>query len=106
MILTTTATLEGYRIEAYEGIVSSEIVMGANIVRDLMAGVRDVIGGRSGAYEEKLAEARHTATEGIQKQAESLGADAIVGIQYDIETIGQGMLICVATGTAVRIVRQ
>ncbi|WP_050180023.1 YbjQ family protein [Domibacillus robiginosus] len=106
MILTTTASLEGYRIESYEGIVSSEIVMGANIVRDLMAGVRDVIGGRSGAYEEKLAEARHMATEGIKKQAESLGAEAIVGIRYDIETIGQGMLICVATGTAVRVVCQ
>lgn len=105
MIMTTTSILQGYEIESYLGLVSSEAIMGANIVRDVLASVRDVIGGRSGAYEEKLAEAKEIATEEMKKKAEELGANAIIGIDYDFETLGQGMLMCVASGTAVRVTK-
>lgn len=106
MIMTTTPVLQGYEITEYLGIVSAEAVMGINIVRDVMASVRDVVGGRSKAYEEKLAAAKAFATEDIKEKAQKLGADAIIGVDFDFETHGQGMMICMAAGTAVRIEKQ
>jgi uncharacterized protein YbjQ (UPF0145 family) len=102
MIITTTPTIEGHPIADYLGIVTGEAIMGANIVRDLFAGITDIIGGRSGAYEAKLADARETALREMQDQASRLGANAVVGVDLDYEVIGQ-MLMVSASGTAVRL---
>ena len=105
MILTTTPSVEGHRILEYYGIVTGEVIMGANIVRDLFAAVTDVIGGRSGAYEDKLQEARDMALRELQERAASIGANAVVGIDLDYEVVGNSgsMLMVSASGTAVRI---
>jgi uncharacterized protein YbjQ (UPF0145 family) len=102
MIVTTTPNVEGYRIADYKGIVTGEAIMGANIVRDLFAGITDIIGGRSGAYEAKLADARKTALAEMEENARALGANAVVGVDLDYEVIGQ-MLMVSASGTAVRL---
>lgn len=101
MIVTTTSSLDGKSIETYHGIVTGEAIMGANIVRDIFASVTDVIGGRSSAYEDKLAEGRRIALEEMQDRARAMGANAIVGVDLDFETIRDGMMMCVASGTAV-----
>jgi uncharacterized protein YbjQ (UPF0145 family) len=104
MILTTTPTIAGREIAEYLGIVTGEAIMGANIVKDLFAGVRDIVGGRSGAYEEELRRARMIALQELEAWAAELGADAVVGIDLDYETVGQGsMLMVTASGTAVRL---
>jgi len=100
MIVTTTPSVEGHRITGYRGIVTGEAIMGANIVRDLFAGITDIIGGRSGAYEAKLADARQTALSEMQARAAALGADAVVGVDLDYEVINN-MLMVSASGTAV-----
>ena len=102
MIITTTPSVEGHPIAEYLGIVTGEAIMGANIVRDLFAGITDIIGGRSGAYEAKLADARETALREMQDKASRLGATAVVGVDLDYEVIGQ-MLMVSASGTAVRL---
>lgn len=102
MIVTTTHNVEGYQIADYKGIVTGEAIMGANIVRDLFAGITDIIGGRSGTYEAKLADARETALREMQERASDLGANAVVGVDLDYEVIGQ-MLMVSASGTAVRL---
>lgn len=104
MITTTTPSIEGRTISAYLGIVTGEAILGANIFKDLFAGIRDIVGGRSGAYEQELAKARAIALEEMTEVATSLGADAIVGIDLDYETVGGGsMLMVTASGTAVRL---
>lgn len=105
MILTTTPAIEGRKINSYLGIVTGEAIMGANIVRDFLASITDVIGGRSGAYEEKLQDARQIALQELENRALRLGANAVVGIDLDYEVIGQGgsMLMVSASGTAVVI---
>lgn len=103
MIMTTTPTIQGKEITAYHGVVSGETIMGANVVRDVFASFTDIVGGRSGAYESKLTEARQTALDEMVAEAKRLGANAVVGIDLDFETLRQGMLMCVATGTAVSI---
>ncbi len=104
MILTTTPTVEGRPISEYRGIVTGEAILGANIFKDLFAGIRDIVGGRSGAYEQELARARSIAMEEMAAVAQQLGADAVVGIDLDYETVGQGsMLMVTASGTAVRL---
>ncbi len=102
MIVTTTPSVEGYQIAEYLGIVTGEAFMGANVIRDIFASVTDIIGGRSGAYEAKLADARETALAEMQDKALSRGANAIVGVDLDYEVIGQ-MLMVSASGTAVRL---
>ena len=102
MIVTTTHNVEGYQIADYKGIVTGEAIVGANIVRDLFAGITDIIGGRSGTYEAKLADARETALREMQERATDLGANAVVGVDLDYEVIGQ-MLMVSASGTAVRL---
>lgn len=102
MITTTTNTIEGRKITAYHGIVTGEAIMGANIVRDLFAQVTDIIGGRSGAYEQKLGEGRETAIREMQERARAMGANAVVGVDLDYEVIGQ-MLMVSASGTAVTV---
>lgn len=101
MLVTTTNNLEGKTIESYHGIVSGEAIMGANIVRDIFASVTDVIGGRSAAYENKLAEGRQIAIEEMTTRAKQLGANAVIGVDLDFETLREGMMMCIATGTAV-----
>ena len=103
MILTTTNNIEGKRITAYMGIITGETIIGANLFRDIFASVRDVVGGRSGAYEEVLREAKDTALLEMAEKARQAGADAIIGIDLDYETIRQGMLMVSASGTAVKI---
>ena len=104
MILTTTPTIEGRPIAEYRGIVTGEAILGANIFKDLFAGIRDIVGGRSGAYEQELAKARTIAMNEMAQVAAQLGADAIVGVDLDYETVGQGsMLMVTASGTAVRL---
>ncbi len=103
MILTTTSTLENHQILEYCGICTGEAIMGANVVRDIFASITDVVGGRSGAYEQKLAQARAIAIKEMQAEARSLGANAIIGIDLDYEVIRDGMLMVTASGTAVRV---
>ena len=104
IIVTTTPGVEGRRVTRYAGIVTGEAIMGANIFKDLFAGVRDIVGGRSAAYEEELRRARSIALEELGDEAQRLGADAVVGIDLDYETVGQGsMLMVTASGTAVRL---
>ena len=103
MIVSTTPSLEGRRIARYVGIVSGEAIVGANIVRDLFASVRDIVGGRAGAYEHVLQSARETALTEMRENAERMGANAVVGVDLDYETLGSGgsMLMVCASGTAV-----
>jgi uncharacterized protein YbjQ (UPF0145 family) len=105
MLLSTTPTLEGRTIVAYHGVVTGEAILGANIFKDLFAGIRDIVGGRSGAYENELRKARQIAMEEIAEEARRLGANAVVGIDLDYETVGQGngMLMVTVSGTAVSV---
>jgi len=105
MIISTTPTLEGRAIAEYKGLVSGQAVMGANFVKDFFAGIRDVIGGRSGSYEKELRRARDLALEDMAEEARALGANAIIGVDLDYETVGErgSMLMVSASGTAVRV---
>ncbi|MGE7885516.1 heavy metal-binding domain-containing protein [Bacillus sp. NPDC094077] len=103
MIVTTTSVIQGKEIIDYIDIVNGEAIMGANIVRDLFASVRDIVGGRSGAYESKLKEARDIAMEEMKQLAKQKGANAIVGVDVDYEVVRDGMLMVAVSGTAVRI---
>lgn len=106
MILTTAGHVGEYRIVAHLGIVSGEAILGANIFRDFFAGIRDIVGGRSAAYEASLREAKDTAMREMVEQARALGANAVIGIDIDYETIGIGnggsMLMVAVSGTAVQ----
>ncbi|MTI11320.1 heavy metal-binding domain-containing protein [Curvivirga aplysinae] len=105
MQVSTTDTLEGYKVTAYHGIVSGETIFGANIFRDFFAGIRDIVGGRSGSYEKVLNEGKETAIEDMTKRAADLGANAVIGCDLDYETLGDksSMLMVVASGTAVTV---
>lgn len=105
MILTTTPTLEGKPIKEYKGIVTGETIIGANAIKDFMAGLTDFFGGRSRTYEKVLVEAKNTALVELQQRAMAMGANAVVGIDLDYETLGSngGMLMVTASGTAVII---
>lgn len=109
MIKTTTPSIEGYVIEEYRGIVSGEVIAGINFIKDFKASLTNVFGGRSTSYEDELIMARTKAISEMEKRASQLGANAIVGIDLDFETLGNGgsnMLIAVATGTAVVAVKK
>jgi uncharacterized protein YbjQ (UPF0145 family) len=103
MDVTTTPSLEGRRIVRYLGVVAGEAIMGANVFKDLFAGVRDIVGGRSGTYERELQRAREIALDELEQRARALGANAVVGVDLDYEVLGQGnsMLMVSASGTAV-----
>jgi uncharacterized protein YbjQ (UPF0145 family) len=103
MILTTTPSVEGKRVTQYLGIVTGEVIIGANILRDFFAGVRDIVGGRTSSYERVLRDAKQSALQELQENARSMGANAVIGIDLDYETVGgQGsMLMVTASGTAV-----
>ena len=105
MILTTTPSIEGRRIDRYLGIVTGEAIIGANIFSDFFARVRDIVGGRAGAYESSLADARKIAMQEMEEAAKRLGANAVVGVDLDYEVLGQanGMLMVTVSGTAVGI---
>ncbi len=103
MILTTTQSIEGRTITAYEGIVVGETIMGANFVRDMFARVTDIVGGRSGQYENKLRHAREAAMSELEAEARGMGADAVVGIDIDYEIIGDSMMMVSVSGTAVKL---
>lgn len=105
MILTTTPTIEGYPVRQYLGVVTSETIIGANVFKDFMAGIRDLVGGRSNAYEQVLCEAKDAALQELTSRAQALGANAIVGIDFDYETVGSSgsMLMVTCSGTAVII---
>ncbi|PSJ45864.1 heavy metal-binding domain-containing protein [Zobellella taiwanensis] len=103
MDLTTTPSIEGKRIRKYCGVVAGEAILGANLFKDLFAGIRDLVGGRSGTYERELQRARDIALQELEQKARALGANAVVGIDLDYEVMGQnnGMLMVSASGTAV-----
>lgn len=101
MIITTTPSVEGQSIVEYKGIVVGEAIMGANVVRDVFASITDIVGGRSGAYESKLQDARDTALNELQQRAAERDANAVVGVDLDYEVVGQSMLMVSAAGTAV-----
>ena len=103
VIVTTTPSVEGRKITEYKGIVTGEAIMGANIFKDLFAGIRDIVGGRSATYERELRRARDIATEELKQAAAELGANAVVGIDLDYETVGTNasMLMVTISGTAV-----
>jgi uncharacterized protein YbjQ (UPF0145 family) len=103
MLLSTTSVIDGKQIVKYHGLVSGEAILGANIFRDLFAGIRDIVGGRSAAYEKELRRAKDLAIQEMVEQATALGANAVIGIDLDYETVGQNgsMLMVSASGTAV-----
>jgi uncharacterized protein YbjQ (UPF0145 family) len=103
MLISTTPTIEGRPIQDYVGVVTGEAIMGANVVRDFFASITDIVGGRSGAYESKLKEARDVAIDEMKNQASRLGANAIVAIDIDYEVVREGMLMVAVSGTAVRL---
>jgi uncharacterized protein YbjQ (UPF0145 family) len=105
MTISTTPTLEGHPIREYKGVVTGETIIGANLFRDFFAGIRDIVGGRAGSYEEVLREAKDTAIREMMDEARKLGANAVVGVDLDYETLGSanGMLMVAASGTAVVI---
>ena len=105
MLISTTPTIEGRHVVKYLGIVSGEAIMGANLFKDLFAGIRDIVGGRSGAYEKELRRAKEMALQDMEEEAKSLGANAILSVDLDYETLGQtgGMLMVSASGTAVLV---
>lgn len=105
MIVTTTPTIENKPVTEYLGIVTGETIIGANIIKDFFASIRDIIGGRSGSYEKVLRQAKDSALKEMEEIAQSLGAEAIVGVDLDYETIGSkgGMLMVTASGTAVKL---
>lgn len=105
MLVTTTNTIEGHKIISYRGLVAGETILGANIFRDLFASIRDIVGGRSGAYEQVLADARQTAIAELTDQAANLGANAVIAVDIDYETVGKNgsMLMVTAAGTAVKV---
>jgi uncharacterized protein YbjQ (UPF0145 family) len=100
MIVTTTPSVEGYQIASYKGIVVGEAILGANIIRDVFAGITDILGGRSGAYEQELAKAREVALKEMEDRAAAVGATDVVGVDLDYEVINN-MLMVSASGTAV-----
>lgn len=104
MILTTTNSVEGRPAREYLGVVTGETIIGANFIKDFFAGIRDIVGGRSGSYEKVLREAKDSALREMEERARQLGADAVIGIDIDYETIGQGnsMIMVTCSGTAVR----
>lgn len=105
VLVTTTDSLDGYQITTYHGVVSGEAILGANIFKDFFAGIRDIVGGRSGAYERSLREAKETALKEMTAEAQKMGANAVIGVDLDYETIsvsgGNSMLMVAASGTAV-----
>ena len=105
MLLTTTNNIEGKQITQYYGIVTGETIIGANVFWDFMAGIRDFFGGRSGSYEKVLREAKDTALQEMTQEANARGANAVIGIDLDYETVGESgsMLMVTASGTAVRV---
>lgn len=105
MLMTTTPNIEGKTIRTYHGVVTGEAIIGANIFKDLFASIRNIVGGRAGAYEKSLADARLAAFEDMKQGAQELGANAIIGIDVDYEVLGQdnGMLMVCVSGTAVSI---
>ena len=103
MIVTTTPTVQGKEIKEYLGIVTGEAIMGANIVKDIFASITDIVGGRSVTYEKELTRARDIAVKEMQENAAPLGANAIVGVDLDYETVREGMLMVTVSGTAVKI---
>lgn len=105
MLVSTTTAIEGRPVQDYLGVVTGEVIVGANIFKDLFAGIRDIVGGRSGSYESTLRDARKTALEELQEEARALGADAVIGVDLDYEVLGQGgtMLMVSASGTAVKL---
>ncbi|WP_129717110.1 heavy metal-binding domain-containing protein [Pedobacter sp. SYP-B3415] len=105
MLVTTTPTIEGHKVVRYIGLVTGETIIGANLFRDLFANIRDIVGGRSGSYEQVLREAKDTALNELQQYALALGANAVIGVDLDYETVGNGgsMLMVTASGTAVVI---
>jgi uncharacterized protein YbjQ (UPF0145 family) len=107
MIVTTTDSLQGQEIVQYYGIVTGEAILGTNIFRDFFAGIRDIVGGRSAGYEKSLREAKDTALREMTDAARSMGANAVIGVDLDYETIsigeGGGMMMVAASGTAVKI---
>ncbi|CAL2103763.1 putative heavy metal binding protein YbjQ [Tenacibaculum sp. 190130A14a] len=104
MIITTTNTIENKPAQQYLGIVTGETIIGANFIKDFFAGIRDIVGGRSASYEKVLRQAKESALKEMQDRAEQLGADAIVGVDLDYETVGPngGMLMVTASGTAIK----
>jgi uncharacterized protein YbjQ (UPF0145 family) len=105
MLVTTTPSVEGRRITRYYGVVCGEAILGANIFKDMFAGLRDIVGGRSGTYEKELQRAREIALQELEERAAALGANAVVGVDLDYEVMGRenGMLMVSASGTAVVI---
>jgi len=103
MIITTTPIIQGKEIKEYLGIVTGEAIMGANIVKDIFASITDIVGGRSAAYEKELTRARSIAVKEIEENARILGANGIVGVDLDYETVREGMLMVSVSGTAVKI---
>jgi uncharacterized protein YbjQ (UPF0145 family) len=103
LTVTTTNTIEGRPVVAYLGVVAGETILGVNVFKDIAAGFRNIVGGRAGKYEQELRRGRETAMREMVSEAEALGADAVIGVDVDYETVGGQMLMITAAGTAVKL---
>ncbi len=103
IIITTTDVVQDHEVDQYLEIVSGNAMMGANVVKDVFAGIRDIVGGRSGAYEKEITKGREEAVKDLKNSAKNLGADAVIGVSFDFEEMREGMLWINATGTAVKL---
>jgi uncharacterized protein YbjQ (UPF0145 family) len=103
VIVTTTGNIEGRPVAVYLGVIAGETILGVNVFKDITAGFRNIVGGRSGKYEEELRKGRDTAIEEMTQRAQELGADAVLGVKIDYETVGGQMLMVTASGTAVKL---
>ena len=103
MIITTTPSVQGKQIKEFQGVISAQSAIGANVIKDFGAGIRDFFGGRSGSYERVLSQAKEDAMRELEQKAQEKGADAIIGVTLDYESLGRSMLMVAAAGTAVRL---
>ena len=103
MIVTTTSVLEGYQVKEYLGIVTGEVVMGTNVIRDFFAGLTDVFGGRSNSYEHSLSKGVNSVVGELRERARALGADAVIGVHHTMSSVGEGLMMIVIMGTAVKV---
>lgn len=106
MIISTTPILEGYEVREYLGVVTGEVVMGTNAIKDFFAGLSDIFGGRSNSYENSLAKGVNSVVAEIKDRAQAMGADAVIGVQHSMSSVGEGLMMIVIMGTAVKVQRK
>ncbi len=103
MIITTTSVLEGFKVDEYLGVVTGEVVMGTNVIKDFFAGLSDIFGGRSNSYENSLSKGVNSVVSELRERAGAMGANAVIGVQHSMSSVGEGLMMIVVMGTAVKV---